>query len=280
MKLIIETKSPLSHGAFGGNDLGNYMMFRRINLVNVPDTPQIPVISGNAIRGTLRRLIMTDLYNKAGMTFDIYASACGIDNNTKIKRNWDRLWAALYNGGTIETPDNNINPENLRELRKSIVPLSLFGSALYSIMLNGMVTVGFAYPYCKETIEAGIFEDKGQALPANNLLEDIGLTRHIDRENADPNNTGVKPMPYEVETLATGTILKADITFLPMATPIERSCMAYSIELLNNLGGKTSIGFGKLTAKTVEQTENSELYKEWLDTAPLLDNLINLAAAL
>lgn len=281
MRLTIGLKSPLAHGAFGGTDLGNYTKFRRMRLVNLPGMPEVPVISGNAIRGVLRRAVMTDLYAKANMNYTTFCEAMG-GESTKTKAPWDKLWAALYNGGTIDTPDNHINPGELRKIRSTLPPLSLFGSALYSIMLNGMCNIGFALPYCIETVSAKMLPETPSKFltHANDLLIEVGLTRHIGRENADPEITKVKPMPYEVEALAPGTVLESQISFAPMATPLERSCLSYGINLLSHLGGKESVGFGKIDVLVEGADEDDTLYKEWLLSTDIFAALMEIALEL
>ena len=266
-------KSPISHGAFGDENLGNYSAFRRLPIIADGEVKNIPVLSGNSIRGTMRRVIMRELYDTSGFRFDDRLTAeFGM---TKSKRAWDRLYATLFGGGTIDNVEVNINAGELRELRAALPPLSLFGSALYSTLLAGMMNIGFAFPLCAETISAGLWRGADDSLRNSaELLTDIGLTRHIDRENADPEETGVKPMPYQVEALIPGTKMQAEITFAPMATDIERHCAAHAIKLIRTLGGKASVGFGEISIDGF--AEPDDLYVEWLKDSHY-EQLIGLA---
>lgn len=268
---------PLAHGAFGDEQLGNYSAFRRIPILYEGEIKKLPVISGNAIRGSMRRAIMRELYDKAGLTFnEDFIAAFG---PTKAKRAWDRMYAALFGGGTIDNVDVNIQTEELRQLRATLPPLSLFGSALYSVLLPGCMNVGFAVPKCTESIKAGLWDgDETDAVCCAELLTDIGLTRHIDRENANPEETGVKPMPYQVEALIPGTEMQFEISFDNIATGLERDCAAHAIGLLKSFGGKSAVGFGKIEILNAPGEDGT--YAAWLEEDGLKDKLLELAARL
>jgi hypothetical protein len=64
-RLLIGTcNAPLAHGSFG-ESAGNATLIRRMAIVSLPGMPRVPVVSGNALRGTLRRLIMRELFATA-----------------------------------------------------------------------------------------------------------------------------------------------------------------------------------------------------------------------
>ena len=266
-ELTIRTKAPLAHGAFSdGVSAGNYTKFRREPIVSLPGYPRVPVISGNAIRGVLRRLIMRELFQKTSI--EEFKEALG---ETKGKRAWDRVYAMLCIGGTIEAAEQEINTAELRDMRKEFPALSVLGSAMYSQLMPGMVQIGFAFPLCKETLEAGIFDKTVfyaiPIIPAEDLLTEVGLVRHVDRENSDPENSKVSPMPYTVEALATGTILKTKISFQPMATDLEISCIRHGFEMLTTLGGKSAVGFGDIELEIdpyLNLDISKYLYQDWL----------------
>lgn len=268
---------PLAHGAFGDEQLGNYSAFRRIPVLVEGEVKKLPVISGNAIRGTMRRAIMRELYDAAGMTYnDDFISTFGA---SKAKRAWDRLYAALFGGGTIDNVDVNIQTEELRQLRADLPPLSLFGSALYSVLMPGCMNVGFAVPKCVESIKAGLWEgDRTNALCCAELLTDVGLTRHIDRENASPDETGVKPMPYQVEALVPGAEMQIEVSFDSIATDLEKDCAAHAVGLLKSFGGKSAVGFGKV--EILNASEETGMYADWLKSDGLKNKLLELAARL
>lgn len=273
MKILFKVMSPISHSSFGDRNLGNFTSFRTMNIVNLDGFPTIPIISGNSIRGKLRRMAMNELYNSFGVKFDEKFIE-HFKSEAVAKKAWDRMYAALFVGGTIDSVDVRINPDELRNLRKQLPPLSAFGSALYSIMLSGVTDIGFAVPYCEETVKAGLWEleKPSEIMPkAQDLVGIIGLTRHPDRENADPNLTGVKPMPYEMECIIPGAWMSINIDFLPMATEIERGCIFHVTKQLKKICGKNSVGFGNIAISNIDfeaDTEESEnLYTQWLENS-------------
>lgn len=259
--LTIMAMSPLSHGAFSDAGSGNAMQFRREPILSITGTPRVPVISGNSIRGTMRRFIMRELLASAGVTAESLEGKVG----KKAMRMFDRLYAALAQGGTIEEMEASVSPSDVRALRSSLPPLSLFGAALYNSLLPGMMSVGFAYPVCKQTVEAGLVQGES-SLNAEELISDTGLMRHIDREIAEPEHSGVTPMPYTVEVLAIGTVLQSRIKTEPHTTPIEMSCLAHAIKSLEFLGGKKGTGFGSIKVATDTDLDDSA-YLEWLTNA-------------
>lgn len=275
----IDLLSPLSHGAFAeGHDTGNAQQFRREPIVSLPGAPQVPVISGNALRGILRRLLMRELIIEvAGITPEWMVETYQPD--AKGRRMWDRLYAALVCGGTIEEAERRILPEELRELRGKLPPLSLLGSALYSSLMAGVVSIGFAWPVCHETIAGGLVDPihhiKSGVLPAEYLITDVGQVRHIDRELANPENSGVSPMPVTIESLATGTVLESRIDFQPHATPLEISCLAHGLDCLTSIGGKSGSGFGRINVhyEGISCTEYGEWISQRAPGAPLHDEL-------
>lgn len=272
MNITLKLKAPMAHGSFGDENLGNYSPFRKMPIFVDGQITEIPVISGNSIRTEMRRAIMSEWYEKTEMNIESFIEFFG---ETKGKRAWDRLYAVLC-GGTIEKGTVGIRTEEVRELRKTYPSLSLFGSSMYSVMLSSVVNIGFGIPVCKETISSEmVVGDIEKAPNCAELLCDIGLTRHIDRENADPDLTGVTPMPYQVEALVAGTEVVFEINFERIATEIEKHCAAHALKLITKLGGKSAIGFGKIELKT--DIGDDEKYCTWLNSIANKEDLIELA---
>ncbi|MGN0686825.1 MAG: hypothetical protein ACI4KA_01810, partial [Oscillospiraceae bacterium] len=66
MKLTIKSLSPISHGAFKDSvDSGNISEFRRVPVYSSERNAvsEIPSISGNAIRGVLRRVLTREYFS-------------------------------------------------------------------------------------------------------------------------------------------------------------------------------------------------------------------------
>jgi len=251
MKIVATCLAPLSHSSFGPSS-GNEILIRRMSLVSASGMPRIPCVSGNALRGKLRRLVMRDLLERVRLSRETLPSP-----------GWDRLYAALANGGHLEGSETRVDPEERRQLRADLPPLSLFGAALYSYLLPGHVNVGILWPRCRETLAAGVVSE-APGLDAEDLVDEVSHVRHVDRDEQSPELSGVTPMPATWETLATGTVLESYVDFAPHATAVERGCFIHGLELLTHLGGKASVGWGRVTLEHDGDEEEHALYREWL----------------
>ena len=91
MRIEMIAQSPLVHGEFSdGIDLGNMMNFRHLPMIKDGKIYSVPVVSGNAIRGIMRRILARelvdtfDLKNRMGKNFDrFYMPMVGI---------WTKTW--------------------------------------------------------------------------------------------------------------------------------------------------------------------------------------------
>lgn len=256
MTITIKTLTPVSHGAFSdGIDLGNIQLFRRIPMIYNGEIYEVPVISGNAIRGKLRRLLARELVDH----FEL---------REELGKKFDKFYIAIANGGNLDKDmDVSINTEKIRELRSDFPMLSVLGSALYKFMMPGMCNIGYAYPRCKELGNGDI------ALA--DIVTEIGQTRHIDKTVADPGEA--KPMPYTVEAIVPGAELEFNIYFAPQSTPIEIACINHGLKLMQTIGGKNGAGFGFIE---ISGAESDERYAEWLAADDTKQKLIAIAEAL
>jgi len=248
LPITVRALAPISHGGFGPST-GNAMLFRRVHLVGLAGHPQIPAISGNSLRGVMRRLTMRDLIQNT----NISAAMVPIGK-------WDKLYAAIANGGHLTGSESKVDPSRTRRIRETLPPVSVFGCALYTWMLPGHFSSGWLWPRCRETVEAGLCSC-GSDLGAEDLIEEIGLTRHIEREFQDPAVSGVTPMPTTVEALSAGTVLEGRITFFGEASEIEQSCIAYALDLVHQIGGKGAGGLGRVS---IEHQGDPEPYRQWM----------------
>lgn len=246
MKVILTATSPIAHGAFGPST-GNMVGFRRIPVVG---HGHIPAVSGNALRGTLRRLVMRQFLAAAGMD--------------KTSVGWDELYAALVNGGHLQGSESSLDPRMIAELRIQIPPLSVFGAALKTWMLEGRVEVGICWPRCSETYAAGLVGSDGDG-NAEDLVSEMAHVRHVDRAEQCPEVTGVTPMPTTFETLSVGTVLESDIRERGNATDIEIGAIAHGLDMLSTIGGKSGAGLGRVV---VQHDGDANPYREWLDSMP------------
>jgi hypothetical protein len=241
--------SPLSHSAFGA-DAGNAVPLRRMPLVGLPGAPTVPCVSGNALRGTLRRSLMRELLR-----------VCEIGPDAE---GWDRIYAALANGGTIEAAEKRIDPERTRTLRGAVPALSVLGAALYSWLLAGHVRVGICWPVCRETIEARVVPAETDAPMAGELETEYTAVRLPEAEHQVVDVTGVGPMPVTIEVLAAGTRLVSRLDFAAHAPALERAAIAHGLAGLQYLGGKSGSGLGRVETVLSGEDADPAPYRAWL----------------
>ncbi|MGN6549823.1 MAG: hypothetical protein ACTHJ3_08025 [Pararhizobium sp.] len=246
------------------DDTGNFNPLRKQHVVGVGD---VPLLSGNAIRGVLRRLVMRHFLSAAGMTRGAYSASPG---------QWDRIYGALANGGALTGAEKGVKTQFLRELRAACPPLSLFGAALYTQMLPGMFQVFDAYPRCREVAAVGFCS--ASDVPLSSLYGDRNHVRHVsadvDREAAE-----VKPMPYTSEVFYPGAVLEGGINFDNYATEIERDCAAWAIHRVTQFGGNTAKGFGLVDLAAEDPIGDPDRYDQWIDehatkAKPLIEEAI------
>ena len=256
MKITFTASSPISHGEFkDGINIGNMSSFRRISMFNQGKIYSVPVISGNAIRGVLRRILTTELVERYNLT-------------NRMGKHFDKFYIAVANGGNLnKTMDVSVDTEHIRDVRCSFPLISVLGGSLYRYMLPGMVSIGFAIPKCLELGTGSI--------RLSDLTEDIGLVRHIERTIASPEEA--KPMPYTIEAIVPGTEFDLDITFAPQTTETEKACICHGLKMLNTIGGKSSGGFGKIS---VTGYDDDTLYLKWLEHSESVDHLLKFAEEL
>lgn len=240
---LIKLVSPLVHGDFNdGLDTGNFSGFRRMPCIGVDgEKHNIPVVSGNAIRGIMRRLLSWEYFQKTGIKSD-------------------KLYIAMANGGAIgKNLDTYIRPDVIQAYKNLFPVISAFGSALYTFMLPGVFNMSFAAPQCRELGTGD--------LPVGELVTDISQTRHIERTKAEYQVDGieVKPMPYTIEAIISGAVLESRIVFLDAATDLDKATVFHGLNLLSGLGGKNAVGFGQIELS--EKFDDSP-YVEWLASLP------------
>jgi hypothetical protein len=252
IKVKVRCTGPLHHGAFG-DDAGNAALFRRERVVGIEGMPEVPVVSGNAVRGVLRRIVMRGLLDR-----------CGITAEEMEPRDYQRLYAAVANGGHLDSSKGTaVDTDYIRALRTALPPVSLFGAAFYSWQLEGNLLSTFLWPHCTETYEAGLVEDAGDGRLAEELVTEVTHTRHIEREHHNPDVSGVTPMPTTIEALATNTILSGEFWF-KRPDELEASVLAWGLERLRILGGKSGAGLGRLD---VAHDGDPKPYDEWLESS-------------
>lgn len=178
--LEMTARSPISHRA---ETIGTTSTLRRMKVL-APDgaVELVPVVSGNSLRGVLRRL------------------------------GEELLRDVLDYEGQLPEP---ITGRRLRELRALIPQLSVFGGAVGAAPIDGCLRVGHVLPVIEEArpLLRGHYPHR---LPGRFDVEAFESYSHLD----DPASPGVDldddsragsslMMRYEIETLTAGTVFES-----------------------------------------------------------------------
>lgn len=246
----ITVMTPLAHNS--DESLGVDAKFRRLKVQTPEGEAMIPVYSGNAFRGRLRRLAAADFLEHLGI---------GGANGAKIS---DKLYYCMFSGGSLQKGSTSgyIDVGAKRDLRANIPFLSLFGTAFHNQMLAGKLSVGMGIPVARETAAiTGISADAS----VWDLVDEVFYTRRDDLEDKQ-NRDEPQQMRYTVECLTPGAIMAHEF-LLTHANEIETSCFGAIMRQFAEqplLGGKGGIGHGRIKYQYDAEWPSELEYYEYL----------------
>jgi len=129
-----------------GETLGINAKLRREKIVQPDGTfEEIPIISGNSIRGILR---------DRGMMHMLSVLGYGVNKDTgEVQGLSLPAFYFLFSGGVLSktTGNSSIDVDEARKWREAIPLVALFGGAMGNQIMPGKAKIGKAIPICKET---------------------------------------------------------------------------------------------------------------------------------
>lgn len=217
---------PLSHN--GDVRMGNSTRLRRqVMILRDGGRWSIPYVSGNAIRGYLRRRAMADMLREIDYAVDV------------TKAGGKSLWHAMFSGGTLSR-GTGMDLAAKHSVYETIPMVRLFGWAWGNQMIESKMKVSGMMPVCRE-----LHGEK--EISVRNLVEKVFHTRKDDRwteaGDGEPNQ-----MIYETETFVAGTRFTHRFS-VEDPTDLELSALCRVIELWRKypvVGGKSAIGMGEV----------------------------------
>jgi hypothetical protein len=232
---FITAISPIHSGS--EESMGNEKTMRTLSF-NLPTGPEdVPVVSGNAIRGMLRRLIMGDLLERVGYK--------PVDAKGQV-----RLYHSLFAGGVLEAVSEKdsgyIDLAMKRQIRGILPPVSLLGTALRNQMMEGKVDVAYAVPRAKE-LAGFLREDATYPITATlgDLQKQTFNTRRDEMaQDAKQEGGNSSQMLHTWWYIPPGTVFQHGFT-LSNPSEIEAACLGHMIALWNvrpRLGAKAGTG--------------------------------------
>ena len=250
----VKLLSPLAH--FGDEMCGTMQTARRMKYKVGDKFIDIPVYSGNALRGILRSLVFQDMLEKCDMSIKSVSQA---------------VFYTLFNGGSLKS--GGVESLDFKQKLVECCPaLVLLGSAFGSQMTEGKAKIGILRPICKEL--NGYNKTQSEDSLYSGMINEVFQTR-LDRlktktENVSDVETVPKEtvqMKYEFEVLSAGTELETGIS-VEFASELENSCMAYMLDLLKqsgHLGGKSSEGYGNIELYySINENIDGKMYADFL----------------
>lgn len=240
------TATALSSISHGGETLGTVNYLRREAFLTPQGRRDLPVVSGNAVRGVLRDTGARLLWEALGQP-------------TLSVPVMHSLWAG---GALVKAKSTPLSGQRLADLRAMVAHVGVFGAAGGGRIIDGTLTVGKFVPACTQT--AHVLpdflreRDGGAALPdIHDLLQiewysrvpDITRASHVLAEQEEAVNLDEGLMRYGTETFIAGTRFHTMFA-LTHATETEHEFFA---DILTDwlptatIGGKTGRGHGRVS---------------------------------
>lgn len=248
---LLHVMSPVVSGS--DEHTGNHTEIRRL-VYSVDGKPvPIPVISGNSIRGQLRRLVMADMLEHVGKIPEGLDLA-EVEKMASQSKGFARLWHSLCSGGMLEQvaekDSGYVDLAMKRSVRMALPPVSVLGTAIGNQMVQGKIDVAIARPCCTELKDAVPETFRDLCVQPYRELEGTSFgTRkddlHEDREEGD----AATQMLYTYDYIAPGANLFHKIT-LVNCNDIERAVVGRMIRLWMSrprIGGKAGTGHGEIS---------------------------------
>lgn len=212
----------------------------------------IPAISGNSIRGILRRLAMLDFCTRAGIE--------ALDKKD---------YHMLFTGGML---DGSTRFEEIEEKEKLVemCPMAgLFGCASGNQMIAGQLMVGALRPICIEhgNGASSFYEmlsmEFGVRLDSSKVEKNLDI---ISIEDEKKKKVATQQMKYGFEVLIKGAELTGEFGCTSL-NPLMLSAFDHLLDLFKKnpyVGGISGIGFGKLDLDYEIKPAQTSLYRDYL----------------
>lgn len=233
--LEIVARAPIAHR---GDTAGTTALLRRMKIVQPDGTFElVPVISGNSLRGVLRR-IGEELLREV------------LDYDGLLPLPVAHL---LRNGGSIvKSTADPLTGRRLHEFRQLVPQVSVFGGAIGSAPISGCLRVGHVLPLIREATPALRYQ-YDRKLPSSFDVLSLESYSHGDDPgpglDPDADRDGLSPlMRFDIETFAPGTQFESWV-HLDRGSDLD---LAFTADVLTEfaargwLGGRTASGHGQI----------------------------------
>lgn len=209
----------------------------------------VPMISGNSIRGLMRRLVMSDFVAKTG-----------------IEKIWKEIYHMLFTGGVLDSSTMYEDIAKRENMIKMCPMIGLFGSAIGNMTVQGSLGVGHAYPKCSEMGTSDISYWNYIEVFFQTRLDDTGLQKAVDIHDIDSYTIQMK---YEYEIFAKGTPFSHSFQLFEDRDELLKDCFYYALKLLkenNYITGMRAIGNAEIDLSELSIPKNTgKKYLKYLE---------------
>lgn len=254
-----EAKAPISHGADTSTGIVQRLRTLQVEVTD-PDTGEsyvedVPVVSGNSLRGQLRDLLAQD-----------FCALLEEDGEEPIELH-DPLFNVLWSGGSLQRDagPSKLKRRFIEEVREHVPMLSLLGGAVGTEIFDGRLDVmGQLWPICMETRSfTGV---DAEETVYGTYVDSTYYTRTDDREGSRDADSEPQQMRYRVHVLVPGTEFHHRMA-LAGANDVERACLGRAFDLLAQqpaIGGMASRGHGTVAFDYEPGLPDAEPYVEYV----------------
>jgi len=255
----LKALTPLYHG--GNEKTGSTLLLNRMRFIVGGKPTDVPIISGNSVRGRLRRLLGRDFLEKAGFQLDL----------SKTKH--QRLYHTIFAGGVLTAPSEESESGEVdltlkQKIVSYVLPLRLFGASYSNQTIEGRILVGHLLPICKELAE---YTGVESSVSFYQLIGHVFQTRRDELRTEPPEEDQSVQMIVEYEVFSAGTEFHHEIALetTEEGYVLDLSTLTRTLSLWSQspyIGGKSSIGFGKLLIKySLPPEASEEHYLEFIE---------------
>ncbi len=245
--------SPIFHG--GDEKTGSTPVLRAVTCyVEGRGLMPIPYVSGNSVRGRLRRLAVRDMLDAVG-----------------YEPNSAGLHHMLYSGGMLESTKGQegvIDLEFRRRVRDALPVVALFGCSVGNQMIPSCLTVEHLWPICEETapqVPARFRADARASMPVRAFTDQAFKTRRDELRATRREDEHAVQMKVNYECFIPGTLFYHRFV-LTQPNALELAALGHIIELWAEsptIGGHSASGDGRLKLE-YESVPDASLYKAYL----------------
>lgn len=250
-----EAQSPIAHGS--DEDFGMEQRFRTLEMAVRENGnlhhEEIPVISGNSLRGQLRDLLAQDFLARIS------------EGDDPIQVH-DTLSNSLYAGGTLvrDAGPGQLKRRMIHNIREHIPMLSLLGTAIGSQLIQGRLNMGMLVPIAAETAS---YTGRESDHSVFEFVDETFYTRMDDREGGRQDDEQAQQMRYVIQIMTPGTRFDHWMA-LEGANDIERACLGHAFDLFSespHIGGMKARGHGRVIFDYEEGLPDPNPYLDYIE---------------